>query len=299
MKILVNIPTTQNNKISSDWLNILRFFQSKNCEIFVNAGIFVKKLNPISNVYQFEWLNEDEKNKLTKNRAQTKIGFMMHALKRVFITLKHSREYFDANDINVVYAPSSVLDFVIYPFFLKMIGKKFIWATSLANLVPITDPGNKLIRFLGWIFFQISILLMRRADIVYAPTLEIKDYLLCRGYREKKVVETSFAVENEMIEKASPQEDLRTDALFIGRINDTKGIFDMLKVLSIITKKYPNFRLAIVGDGDKNTKKRFKNKIAALKLENNVYFFGFVTGQRKYNIIKSAKCFWFLSVSPS
>ena len=36
-----------------------------------------------------------------------------------------------------------------------------------------------------------------------------------------------------------------------------------------------------------------------MDLENNVQFLGFRTGQEKFNIIKSAKCFWFLSVSKS
>lgn len=298
-RILVNIPTTQNDKISPDWLRILRFFQSKGCEIFVNAGIFVKKLNPIGDVYQFEWLDENERRKLTEKRAKTKIGFMFHALRRFFATLKNSRRIIDENGINVVYAPSSVFDFVIYPFYLKIRGKKIKWATSLANLVPFTDPGNRLIRFLAWIFFQAGILLMCRADAVFAPTLEIRDYLLRRGFPYKKVVETGFAVENEMIEKANRIEGLNIDALFIGRINETKGIFDMLKVLDIVTKKHPDFQLAIVGDGDKNTKKKFKKKIAELDLKKNVRFFGFVAGKRKYDIIKSARSFWFLSVSKS
>ena len=36
-----------------------------------------------------------------------------------------------------------------------------------------------------------------------------------------------------------------------------------------------------------------------MDLENKVQFLGFRTGQEKFNIIKSTKCFWFLSVSGS
>ena len=73
----------------------------------------------------------------------------------------------------------------------------------------------------------------------------------------------------------------------------------MLKVLTLVKQKYPNFRLAIMGQGDETTEEQFKNKIKEMGLENNIQFLGYITGQKKFNIIKSAKVFWFLSVSQS
>jgi len=57
--------------------------------------------------------------------------------------------------------------------------------------------------------------------------------------------------------------------------------------------------LAIMGEGDEVTEKQFKKKIKEMGLENNVEFLGFRSGIEKFNILKSAKCFWFLSVSES
>lgn len=298
-KILVNLVTLQHGEILPPWLRIFKVFQSHGCEIFLNTGHFVKKLGPIGDVYEFEWLAKEENKRLLEDKTATKTGFLFHSLKRNFLALKNSRKISKTEHFDVVYTPSSVLDFVIYPFYLKITGKKIKWATTLANVVPFADPGNKIIRFLAWIFFRISIQMIKRADIVFSSTPEIREYLLKRNFNPKKVIETNFAIEGDMVRKAKKDEKYGIDALFVGRINETKGIYDMLEVLKIVREKYPNFQLAIMGEGDEETKARFKEKIKNAGLENNVQFFGYKNGMEKYDIIKSAKCFWFLSVSES
>jgi glycosyltransferase involved in cell wall biosynthesis len=297
-KILVNLPTLQHEKILPPWLRIFKVFQSQGCNVFVNTGLFVKKLETIGDVYDFSWLTEEEKKLLTTDKTITKFGFLLHSLKRNFLVLKSSAKIFTVNRLDVIYTPSAVLDFVIYPYYLKMTGKKIGWATTLANIVPASDPGNKTFRFLAWFFFQMSLQMIKKADVVFASTPELKEYLLKRGFDPKKIVETSFAVESEMIQRAKGNEE-KIDALFVGRINETKGIYDMLKTLKIITEKHPDFQFAIMGDGDEKTKNRFKNEIKKMGLFKNIHFLGYKNGLEKYSIIKSAKCFWFLSVSRS
>lgn len=298
-KVLVNIVTLQHDKILPPWLRIFKVFQSHGCEVFINTGYFVKKLGPIENVYEFEWLTGEENKILSKDKTATKFGFLFHSLKRNFITLKNIQKILGVEHFDVVYTPSSVLDFIILPFYLKITGKKIKWATTLANIVPFSDPGNKITRFLAWIFFQISIQMIGRADVIFVSTPELMDYLIGRRFNKKKLVLTGFGIESDLIKKSKPDEKYKIDALFVGRINETKGIYDMLKVLNIVRKSYPNFQLAIVGEGDEETEACFKEKIKNLDLGSNIQFLGYKNGMEKYNIIKSAKCFWFLSVSKS
>ncbi|MDD2224807.1 MAG: glycosyltransferase, partial [Candidatus Shapirobacteria bacterium] len=86
-------------------------------------------------------------------------------------------------------------------------------------------------------------------------------------------------------------------AVFLGRINETKGIYDMLDVLKIIIKKYPDFTLAVVGPGDKITVKQYKNEIKRRRLNKNIKLLGWVSEKEKYSILKSSKIFLFLSKS--
>lgn len=298
-KILINLVSLQHEHILYPWLRILKVFQSRGSEIFVNTGVFVKKLGPIEDVYEFRWLTEEDNETLLKDKTATKIGFLLHSLKRNYVALKNSRKILRAGHFDVIYTPSSVLDFVIFPFYLKITGKKIKWAATLANIVPPTDPGSRIIRFLAWLFFRISLKMIRKADIVFASTPEVMDYLIGKRFDKRKLALTGFGIESDLIEKAQPDEKYQIDALFTGRINETKGIYDMLEVLKIVRKKYPGFQLAIMGEGDKKTKSRFKKEIKNLGLGNNVQFLGYKNGMEKYNIIKSAKCFWFLSVSKS
>jgi glycosyltransferase involved in cell wall biosynthesis len=298
-KIIVNIPVLQSKEIFPPWLRIFRVFQSHGSEIFLNTGIFVKKMERIEDIHNFKWLSEDEKEKLSEGKVNTKMSFLFHALRRNVNVLKNRKEIFQDNNFDLIYTPSAVLDFVLFPFFLKITRTNTKWATTLANVVPFNDPGNKFVRVLAWIFFRISLFMIRKADIVFVPTPEIKNYLIKRNFPEKKLIETRFAVENELIKKAKKQEDQTIDALCVGRINETKGIYDMLNVLNTVKKKYPDFQLAIMGDGDEKTRRRFEDRIEKMNLAENINFMGYRVGQEKYDIIKSAKSFWFLSVSES
>jgi hypothetical protein len=135
-KVLVNIVTLQHDKILPPWLRIFKVFQSHGCEVFINTGYFVKKLGPIENVYEFEWLTDEENKILSKDKTATKFGFLFHSLKRNFITLKNIQKILGVEHFDFVYTPSSVLDFIILPFYLKITGKKIKWVTTLANIVP-------------------------------------------------------------------------------------------------------------------------------------------------------------------
>ncbi|HLP49078.1 MAG TPA: glycosyltransferase [Candidatus Kapabacteria bacterium] len=141
--------------------------------------------------------------------------------------------------------------------------------------------------------------MIKKADLVFASTEELETYLLGRKFDRKKVVRTNFAIENEAIIQAVRRPEYESDALFVGRINETKGIYDMLEVLNIVRQQYPHFRLSIMGEGDNNTKQKFRAKIYERKMDNNIFFWGYKNKQEKYDIIKSAKCFWFLSISKS
>ena len=94
-------------------------------------------------------------------------------------------------------------------------------------------------------------------------------------------------------------DEAEIDVLFIGRINKSKGIYDLLEVLQIVKKRYTNFILAIMGQGDKETEKKFKRKIVKLSLAENIILLGNKTSLEKYNIIKSSKVFCFLSKTES
>jgi len=296
-KILVNFVTL--GKTGIDIPRLLKFQELEKLggEWHLFSGEFLKKMQLIGkDIYLFN-KNFSELEKLS-DPGKTKIRFLFFALKRNIRALRFLKEV-KKEKYDLIYSPAAVLDLILFPFIYKMFDRKVKWVVVFDNLVPFWDPGNKFIRFLAWFFYRISLFLIRKADCVFVISKDLQEYLLKKGFSREKIVLSTNGVDNELIEKARPDLRYNIDALFMGRINETKGIYDMLKALDLVRRKYPHFHLAIMGGGDEVTEKQFKEKIKEMGLENNVKFLGFRSGIEKFNILKSAKCFWFLSVSES
>lgn len=296
-KILINFVTIPKEGFIILWLLKLRRLQELGFELYLNGACFVKKIDLFNaDVYTFnDSIKELKEIPLIKRTKFRNITYSIQQNIKALLNYKKIME----GGYDMIYSLSSVLDLVIFPYVVKIFNKKIKWSTVFDNIVPFTDPGNKLIRFLAWLFFQISVLLIRKADVIFVSTPELMKYLQNRNFDKNKLVQTNFAVEGDLIKKAKIDNAYNIDMLFIGRINETKGIYDMLEALQIIKEKYPNFQFAVMGDGDDATKKEFKNQIKEKGLEQNVQFLGYKIGQEKFDIIKSSKCFWFLSVSKS
>ena len=267
-------------------------FQKFGCDItiFGNENL-EKKINVTGILQNYRLLKFSR-----KIQTRGKINFLFESIFRNILAIKYIRKVRGKYD--VIYS-FSVLDSILFPFILKIFDKKIKWVAVFDNVVPLNDPGNKIIRFLAWIFFKISLKLLKRADRIFVISDDLEKFMLQKGFKREKIILSTNGVENDLIKKAEVDEKYNIDALFLGRINETKGIYDTLEVLNIVRGKYPDFQLVIMGEGDETTKHQFKRRIKNMDLENNVQFLGFRTGQEKFNIIKSTKCFWFLSVSGS
>ena len=296
-KVLISMLTVGREGILTIWLRKFKGLQELGCDLSLYGGIFCEKINLTGEkVYGFNQANPEIQK--IKKIKWTKWKYLTHSLKRNARAMLTFRKYLK-EEYDVIYSPSSALDFAIFPYFYKKIRRDVKWVTVFDNIVPFSDPGNKLIRFLAWLFFEISLFLLRKADKIFVISDDLREYLLKKGLNENKIVLSANGIENDLIKKAEADAKIEIDALFVGRINETKGIYDMLEVLRIVREKYPDFQFVIMGEGDETTKNQFQKRIKNMDLENNVQFLGFRTGREKFNIIKSAKCFWFLSASKS
>lgn len=74
--------------------------------------------------------------------------------------------------------------------------------------------------------------------------------------------------------------------LFIGMFNEIKGVDLLIKAIPLIKEAIPNVKLFLAGAGP--LEKQLKKLVADLKLEENIKFVGFVTGDVKYTYLESA-----------
>ncbi len=228
---------------------------------------------------------------------------LLGSIKRNLIAILNIKQTL-SHRFDAIYCISSVLDVILFPVICKIVNKKIKIYVVFDNTVPLFTngsliSGNILLRILGFLFFKLSVILFKNIDYIFAVKPELKEFLLNKGFSSKKIAVTGNGVEKDLILKAKRKVGLETDALFIGRINEAKGIYDMLEVLARVVKKLTRFKLGIMGSGDEDTVKKFKEKIKNLKLNKNVIFFGFVSGKKKFDILKSCKVFLFLSETES
>lgn len=293
-KTLINIVNLDSNGIQIIWLIKFKLLEKMGLDLTINAGNFLKKISlHEEDVYKFNQKIEHQLDKTSTNKI-SKFSYISYVLGKNLAAYKNLDNILKQK-FELIYSPSSVLDLIFIPYILKKRNKKIVWVSVFDNTVPLTGRGNKVIKLFAWLFFQFSVKLLRRADRIFAVTPDLREYLIKRGFNQKKVAVTGNAVEADLIAKAEPNRKYNIDALFMGRINEKKGIYDLLESLKVVVKKMPDFKLGILGEGDKPTKEAFRSRIEKMGLEENVIFFGYRTGIEKYNILKTAKIFWFFS----
>ena len=136
--------------------------------------------------------------------------------------------------------------------------------------------------------------------VLLSPLLE-NDFKKVQTY--KKVLFLPNGVENNISEDEfykmmhSKFDHKNINILYLSNMIKEKGYFDVLK-LAKTSNQNINFHFA-GGWQDENDKKEFFDYIGNHNLQNKVFFHGFVGGEKKHNLLKSAHLFAFPSKYPN
>jgi len=225
--------------------------------------------------------------------AKSKLVLVPELFKRSLLAILYIPGIIRNTD--VIYSISSVLDELLLPFFIRIFSRKLTWTVLFENKVVFKKPGDLLIRVLAFAFYKISLLLLKKADKIFVISENLKIFLIEQGFQEKKLILTGNAIDKDQIKMALAQRQAWSDALFLGRISQDKGVFDLIKICQRVKQKYPDFSLWIVGSGDRATENKLKKTIAGLSLKKNIKLFGYVSGFQKFLFLTSCKIFVSLS----
>lgn len=69
----------------------------------------------------------------------------------------------------------------------------------------------------------------------------------------------------------------------MGRLDERKGVYDLIHVIGEICSKYPYLKFKLAGDGDLE---RLKKNIKSLGIEKNVEVLGWINNEKKFEILK-------------
>ncbi len=193
---------------------------------------------------------------------------------------------------NVIYVSSDILPDVIPAICLK------IKATFLRKKVIVFQKFfhlNQKSRFISYYMQLISIKLMNLyADRVSTCSSYSALVIKNLGVKEELVKINYLGVDDELIGESKPQKKV-FDAVFIGRLHESKGIFDIVPVWEKIVDKLPNATLGVVGLAEQTIKETLEFQICNGKLEKNIKILGYHAGKDAYAYLKSSKVFLFPS----
>lgn len=123
------------------------------------------------------------------------------------------------------------------------------------------------------------------------PTMVIsestKNDLIKEGYNKKNIVVVPMGLTFPKIIKKYTKEKNPT-FIFLARLNKQKGIYDVIDAFSTIKQDLPNSKIWIVGTGEEEVINAVKEKTKNYALEDSVKFFGFVTEQKKFELLARA-----------
>lgn len=113
-----------------------------------------------------------------------------------------------------------------------------------------------------------------------------KDDLCVLGIPEKSITVLSMGI-NRVKLSGIPKEKKPT-AIFVARINKMKGIEDAVQAFKYVVEKIPKAKLWVVGRGDKVYLDLINAKVKEYNLQNNIYFWDFVTQNKKFELMARA-----------
>ncbi len=133
--------------------------------------------------------------------------------------------------------------------------------------------------------------------IAYSNKCLIRDNNLKNKYKQlsQKMVSAAPAIsvtysDIEIPEQAEIWPPSIINLLYVGALNDAKGIQDLLKSIQILDVSNIQVNLNIVGVGEKS--EEYKHLVKSMNLENGIIFHGYIeNGQKLYNFYKQADLF--------
>jgi len=140
---------------------------------------------------------------------------------------------------------------------------------------------------------KLSLLLIRSANIVFVVNEEVRSDLIEKGVDPTKVRLSSNGLDYSYIATIKPTDNPRYEGCFCGRLVKRKGIYDLINIWKSVTRRYPNSRLVIVGDGPEYSS--LSNKMKEMNLVENIKLMGFISERDKFLIMKCSKVFIFPS----
>ena len=217
------------------------------------------------------------------------LNYLLRSIKITRLIVKTSPDTF-------IYPSTATLPDVLPAFVAKTLNPRRTWIARIHHLSPppFKRPGNLLINAGSSLIQKTSTTAIKnRADIVLVLNESLKTTLKKQGFNSTNLEVLEGGVDYFALRKFKPIAGESYDAVYLGRIHATKGVFDLPFIWQQVIKKKRPAKLAIIGTGSGDNIKKLKTMIFKNGLSKNVKILGFISQKRLWSILKNSKVFLF------
>ncbi len=195
-----------------------------------------------------------------------------------------------------IFSSSDFFPDVLPAFLYKLFHPDVIWIAPVYHLYPHWKkrPGSKVRAFVGYYLQCFSLRLMRHADVVLCINTLIPAKLALLKIPPRKIHVIYPGINSERI-RAYPKATSGYDAVFLGRLSPSKGIFDLPEIWKLVHEALPNARLGIVGGGSETVRDALKKAFDAYGLVSSMDLLGYLADPVAFGLLKASRVFVFPS----
>lgn len=241
-------------------------------------------------------------NKLGFQNASTLRALCLNFFKKLIngsVFVIKNRKLFEAGAY--IYSASDFYPDSIPAFLIKLMNPKVTWIAGFYLFAPAPwcadSPykGKDLLRGFLYCLSQRPVywLVNRYADVVFVTSEpDIKKFA-----NKKRSTTRVFAVRGGVDIKAATEylasgrvilvKERKYDSCFVGRFHQQKGVLVLMDIWRKVVDTKPEALLAMIGNGP--LEKDVVAKARRLGIEKNINFFGFLDGEKKFEVFKQSK----------
>lgn len=197
-------------------------------------------------------------------------------------------------ETTIVYCSTNIFPDVIPAFAAKVKNPKIFWVGRVHHIAapPFERRGNLIVNFISYFTQAIALFCLKRADIVGVLNEELRQALAGKGFEQSKLVVLPAGIDAKKWKIVKSAK--RFEAVFLGRLHPSKGIWDLIPVWKYVCQKLPESRLLVAGDGNPGVIEKLKKEAIKAGLEKNVKIAGAIEQKDVKSLLSQAKIFLFL-----
>lgn len=196
---------------------------------------------------------------------------------------------------DLIYSSTNVFPDVV-PAFLFRLTNNIPWVARVHHLVspPLKRPGRLTVNMVSYALQMCSNFMIKtKSTKILALNSILIKILRSHGFPKNKLNILGAGIELEKIQKGKPFINKYYDAIFVGRLHPTKGIYDLVEIWEQVIKDKPTARAVIVGGGTQNEMKKLASQIKNANLQKNLILLGYLSEMNLIRTLKSSKIFLF------